>query len=212
MKKIGIIGFGILGKQLLHFLEEQEKNISDIYIFDDFEVNSEIYNILPFSKYHEKQFLDLDFYIGLGYHHLKLRNTIINNLLKNKKKVKSFIHRTSYISPSAIIKEGCIIFPFVNIDQNVKISTGNILHNNVVISHDSVLQEGSYFSPNVTICGNSKIGRCCFLGAGSIISNSITVNDFVQIALGTVVSKNLEKNISVIGNPMKKLSKMLEIK
>jgi len=167
MKTTGIIGFGVLGKQIFNFLKEESINSGRLVVFDDYCPKSNTYEVAPFTAYLDDVYSDVAFYIGLGYNHLKSRKKIISKLLNLGRSVNTFIHHTSYVSPGSVIEEGCILFPFVNIDQNVKILKGNILHNNVIVSHDSILNECSYLSPGAIMCGNVEIDKYCFIGAHS---------------------------------------------
>lgn len=210
MKKIGIIGYGILGQQIKNFLVEQySDNMLQIHIFDDY--SSEENLCFKFQSYKESRFKDLEFYIGLGYKHLKLKKSIFEYLINQNSKTPSLIHKTAYISPNSKIGIGVIIFPKCNIDQNVVIENLATLHNSVIVSHDTKIGECSYLSPGVIVSGNSIIGKFNFIGAGTIISNGIETGDFVKIGIGSVVTNNLNENENAIGNPLKIISKGLKI-
>ncbi len=210
--KAAIIGFGVLGKQIKSFLLENTCGDLEFTIFDDTYSLQENISIFPFYYYLDASQFDNEFYIGVGYKHLELRAKIISELKVNGRKVKSLIHKSCYISPSAKIGDGCILFPGVNIDQNVVINDGCVLHNGVIISHDTIIGTSTYVSPGTVISGDVTIGNCCFLGTGSLVSNSVNIESNVQLGIGTVVTKNLNAGITVIGNPAITLSKKLIIK
>lgn len=76
--------------------------------------------------------------------------------------------------------------------------------------------DGSYIAFHSTIlCHDMSrniywdvvIGRNCFIGARSIIMPGVTIGDSVVVASGAVVTKNVESNVIVAGNPAKIIRK-----
>ena len=76
-----------------------------------------------------------------------------------------------------------------------------MINKHVVIGHDVTVGEYSVISPNVTISGNVNIGVGCYLGSGSIIRDRINIGDNSIIGMGAVVTKDVEPNSVVVGNP-----------
>jgi acetyltransferase-like isoleucine patch superfamily enzyme len=48
---------------------------------------------------------------------------------------------------------------------------------------------------------HTRIGKCCFVGARSMVLPGITVGDHCIIGAGSVVTKNVPPNCVVAGNP-----------
>src|ERR1035437_8062696 len=150
-KKIGIIGYGALGKQLENFIiEEHGKECLEIYYFDDFLYQKENENFFRFNDFDNNKFKDFYFYIGLGYKHLSIRKEISEQILSNKYQLPSFIHKTSYVNPTAKIANGVFIYPMCNIDQMVSIEDGVIINNSATISHNSKIECCTFLAPGVT--------------------------------------------------------------
>jgi len=55
---------------------------------------------------------------------------------------------------------------------------------------------------------NKKIGNDCFIGANVTILPGITIGDRVVVGAGSVVTKNVESDTVVCGNPAKVLKKL----
>lgn len=200
---IGIIGYGDFGQQLEMLLLEAEPN-NCVIPFDD---NNSTY---AFKDY-EKNINSFSWLIGLGYKHMETRVQIIKKIKEKKGLLKNIIHKSSYVSPSAIVKNGLICYPMCNIDNEVEIRSGVLLHNSVVISHNTIIGEGCYISPGVVICGNVQIGEGCFIGGGTVISDSITIGSYSKIGIGSVITKNIPANSWVIGNPQRFLNQPFEL-
>jgi len=207
--RINILGFGDLGKQLYYFLSQNKKN--NFNFFDDNLFKKKEKNSYAFSEYSNPIFKENKFIVALGYHHLKKKYEIVNQLLLLKRKVFSFVHPTVFINKSSFIAHGAFIYPMCNIDKEVSIANGVLLNNSVCISHSSIIGECSYVSPGVIISGNVVIGSRTFIGSGVVISNNVVIGNDVKIGIGTVVTKNIPDNCSVIGNPCKILKKDLRL-
>lgn len=50
--------------------------------------------------------------------------------------------------------------------------------------------------------GIPKIGNNVFIGANAVLIGNIFIDDNVKIGAGAVVNKSVNKNCTVVGNPM----------
>ena len=208
MKRIGIIGYGALGKQIENFLIEAFGNLLlEACYFDDHYHQQGGKNAYPFEAYQDSRFQDLDFYIGLGYKHLIIRKQICDRVLNSGARLPSFVHRTTYVHPSAKVGNGVYFYPMSTIDQEVEIKNGTLVNNAVTISHNTTIDACSFIAPGVTIAGNVTIGKYCFVGAGTVIANNVSVGDNAKVGLASAVTKDVIEGTCVIGNPMKVLEK-----
>jgi sugar O-acyltransferase (sialic acid O-acetyltransferase NeuD family) len=207
-REIGFIGFGELGKQIASMMEQSGYDPNLFRYFDD---HFKHRNSFSFHEFLDDAFSCLEFVISIGYQHLDLKEKIIQQLMSADRIIFSFIHPNSFISPSAKIGEGVVVYPMCNIDQNVTIESGVLLNNSVTISHNCTLGSAGYYSPGVILSGNVSVGSGTFIGSGSIISNGIKIGQKCQIGIGTVITNNLPDNSSVIGNPARQLNRRLTI-
>ena len=174
MKTLCIIGGGFLARHLLDLFKKEILIYKKIIIFDDHSKKS-FSACRPFRDWELKEFSHCDFVVALGYRHLMSKKTIISKILQTKKNLISLVHETAFVSNSAIIKKGAIIFPSCVIDSFSQIGYGSILHHGVIISHDSILGQCCFLAPGVVMCGKSKIGDCTFIGAGSVIQDDAVI-------------------------------------
>jgi sugar O-acyltransferase (sialic acid O-acetyltransferase NeuD family) len=207
--KIGLIGYGSVGKQLYNTLLESGYEKSKIYIFaDDIELEEE-QNRFLFNDFKKDRFRELHLIPTLGYLSSELRFTILEYLIENDHNIFSFIHSTAFVSQNAKIGRGVIIYPLCNIDQGVCIGDGCIILNSSVIAHDTCLGKCCYVAPGVCISGFVKIEELCFVGTGAILANKITVGRKSTIAMGTSLTKSIAEGSFVIGNPFQFKDKIL---
>ena len=98
----------------------------------------------------------------------------------------------------------------MNIGHDVRIS----LKANLDKRHPRgiTIGDGSYLAFGSTILCHDmsrnmrsyvKIGKNCFIGANSLILPGVSIGDEVVVAAGSVVTKDVESNTIVAGNPAK---------
>ncbi|MBL0047976.1 MAG: acetyltransferase [Bacteroidetes bacterium] len=206
--KVGYIGFGDFGKQIQHFISEVH-SVEKVVYFDDALAESNIGE--AFSDYLKEAYADFSFYVGLGYLHLQKRNEIVQSILQQHRKLPQFIHPRSFVASSSRIDEGCMIYPFVNIDANVWVKAGAVLHNSVIVSHDSTIGACAYLSPGAVISGNVIVGDTTFIGSGCVVANGVEIGNNCRIGIGSVVTKSLPDNTHAIGNPLHILHQPLHL-
>jgi sugar O-acyltransferase (sialic acid O-acetyltransferase NeuD family) len=199
--KIGLIGFGSIGKQLYNTLLENNYSDSQIYIFaDDFDLSEEKRRY-RFNDFKLDKFRDIQFIPTLGYLSKNLKFEILNYLIENNYTIFSFVHPTAYVSKNAKIGKGVIIYPLCNIDQGVVIDNGSIVLNSSIIAHDTYVGKCTYIALGVSLSGFINIGDLCFIGTAATLANNITVGKNSTIAMGTCLTKSIDEGSFVIGNP-----------
>ncbi len=202
------LGYGALGIQIEAFLKENDP-LYEAQYFDDYYVSDHLAT-LPFNNYKDN-ILNYEWIISLGYKHLLLKQKLLNTIKSSGGSFFSVIHKSAYIASSANIYEGVVIYPMCNIDKDVVVKECTLINNSVIISHNSTIGECCYVSPGVTISGNVSIGAGTFIGSGTVIGNGVTIGNDVVIGAGSVVTKNIENGKNVIGNPLKELTKSLNL-
>jgi UDP-N-acetylbacillosamine N-acetyltransferase len=119
----------------------------------------------------------------------------------------NLISPMSTISKSAQIGNGVIIQNGVNISSNAIIGDFVKINSLANIMHDSHIGEFSTIAPNAVILGRVIVNKFCYIGANATILPEIEILANVTVGAGAVVTKNIDKNIIVVGNPATKLKR-----
>ena len=199
--KIGLIGYGAVGKYLNTVLLESGYKKEQIYIFDDildFNVDNRIFK---FNDYKAEKHRKLHFIPTLGYLSQKLKRKILDYLIENNYSIFSFVHPSCFVSPSAKIGKGVTVYSMSNIDHGSELEDGVIMANSSFVGHDSKVGKCTYVAANVCICGSVSIGEMCFIGSSVNIANNLTVENYCTIAMGTNITSDIPGNSFAIGNP-----------
>lgn len=91
------------------------------------------------------------------------------------------------------------------ISDNVKID--NLVH----IAHNVKIGRNSFIIANAMIGGSTIIGENTWIAPSSAIRDVITIGNDVMIGMGAVVTKSVDDNKTVTGNPAKSLEELKKI-
>ena len=142
--------------------------------------------------------------VALGDNHLRIK--WINKLLEFNYNLPVIIHPKSYISPSAVINSGTVVFANSVIQSDVVIGLGGIINSSSNIEHDSSLGKGVHISPGVNISGEVEIKDLSWIGIGSSVINNIKIGKNVILGAGSVLIDDLPDGVKAAGVPAKILN------
>ena len=128
------------------------------------------------------------------------------------------------VLPDAVIGDNCNICSHCFIENDVKIGNNVTIKYGVAIHNKTEIEDDVFVGPNAVIVHdrvpvsrntNAKIEKTilkkgCILGGNVTILPGITIGENAIVGAGSVVTKNVEPNTVVTGNPAKFL-KMIAI-
>lgn len=119
---------------------------------------------------------------------------------KNKGyKLATYISSHSFVWHNVKIGDNCFVFedntlqPFVEINNNIILWSGN--H----IGHSSVIQNHCFISSHVVISGFCNIGNNCFIGVNSTVGNHASIGSDSWISPGAIIIGDIPAHSLVKG-------------
>lgn len=210
--KLAFIGYGALGRYIEAMITESLPAPPDATVyFDDKRHQAAAPSSLPFAAHTSQDFHDFQFYVCLGYKHLKVKKQVIDRLLELGRTVPHHVHPSAYVHPSVHIGSGSMIYPGCSIDRNAKIGNATWITNASVVAHDSTIGDACWLGATVTVSGHVTVGDSTFIASGTTIANDIAIGAHAIIGVATAVTKNVADHSSVIGNPMRILDRPLRL-
>jgi len=203
-KTLYIIGAGTYGAAILDLTETIGYEVKGFFDDDLSKKGNRILGVPVLGKLEDNMSLikNNQFAIAIGNNDIRLK---FANLIKmNKGILPSLIHPNAEISKYSIIGNGCIIHANAFIWTEVELRDYSIISPSVVIAHHTVVGTASFISAGSNIGAGINIGMKCFVGIGTTIMTGVkSIGENCIIGAGSVVIKNVEDNLVVVGNPAK---------
>jgi|SRR5690554_386786 len=207
-KKCVIIGSGTYGQVYARYLSDLYEEI----VFTDNDQtlhNSEFYGVKVIGNddYVLSQ-LDpeiYDVYVPIG--NIRVRRAVIKEFRNNGFSLPNYIHpsvkldKTVELGHEAIyILENTLIMPFAKIESEVMISVCTM------IAHHTTIHSGVFVSSGVTIGASMDIHENAYIGISATIMTGVNeIGENSIIGAGSVVIRNVDANVTVVGNPARVL-------
>ncbi len=206
MQKIAMVGSGELSDRLIYYFEETGF-ASIVGMFDDFEAAGALKHdrpVLGGAKDIPAAFGKGAFdavAIAVGYKQRKFRREIYAALKERGVPIATFVHPSSYVEKSALLKEGSIVLVDCTIDMHARVGENVLLSSRCFVSHHVTIGAHTFCAPAVNLAGHTEIGPCCFLGINTTCIDGVRVGMNVQTAAGSVVTKDVPDHALIAGVP-----------
>jgi len=198
MERIAIYGASGHGKVIAEIAESLGYEIA--FFIDDDENKSEFIGF-PVQRFDK----NIKIPIALGIGDNKTRAKVFNKIDELGVEILTLIHPKATISKRAILGKGGAVMANVVINSCATIGKGVILNTSCVVEHDNFIGDFVHISPNVALAGNVKIGEFSHIGIGSCAIQGKNIGKGCIVGAGAVVIEDIADNITVVGNPAKKI-------
>ena len=142
--------------------------------------------------------------IAIG--NVSLREKCRIEIKKNRIKLFTLIHPTSYVATSSKIGQGCILAPFSLIAPKVNLEENVLINSYASINHHSFVGKSSVISPYATLNGQSYCGKMSLLGTNSVLMPKAKLGNYCTLGAGSILYNKTEHKCTFIGNPARKIN------
>lgn len=122
----------------------------------------------------------------------------------------TLIHPSATLGADVQIGAGSVVCSNVSITTNVRIGRHVHLNLNSTVGHDVRIADFVSVNPLVAISGAVTIGEGCQLGTHSAILQGLTIGPRAIVGAGSVVTKDVNPEQTVIGIPARPMLKSPE--
>jgi sugar O-acyltransferase (sialic acid O-acetyltransferase NeuD family) len=117
------------------------------------------------------------------------------------------VHPTAYISPSASLGPGCVVFAQGVINAETQVAVGGIINTGASVDHDCTLGEGVHLCPGVRLAGEVCVGQQTTLGTSATVIPQTNIGSHVMVGAGSVVVTDIPDHSTAAGVPAKVIKK-----
>ena len=121
------------------------------------------------------------------------------------------ISHLSYVIGDVVVGKNTFIGPFTILDGSGDLEIGDycsIATGVHIYSHDTISRALSGHRSQI-VRSPTKIGNCCFVGPNAVITKGVKIDDHCFIGPNSVVLSNVPSFTAVMGNPAKKVGKVV---
>lgn len=208
MKPVVIFGTGILAKNIYFYLTNDSNYKIAAFTIDSPSIKDTVFEGIPIVPFEEVESLfppeEFDMFIAVGYQ--QLNSIRAQKFLEAKGKgykLISYICSRSTVWSNLKLGENCfigennIIQPFVVIEDNVIMWSGNS------IAHDTHIGKNCFITACAAIAGEVNVGENCFIGINSTIREQTKIAKNCTIGANTYIARNTHENETYISEPTK---------
>jgi len=210
MEKIGIIGAGGFGREVLCL-------IKDVYNLSDTEASENVCFIETDDLWSQREVNGINVLSMSGFNFEESRIVIaIGDPLKRKKISELIPKNAKYITlihPSVIMSKwveigyGSIICAGTILTCNIKLGNHAHLNLHTTVGHDIIAGDFFTTAPAVNISGKCKFGHSVYCGTNVSFRENLFITDNVVVGMGAVVVKDITVSGVYIGNPLRRIDK-----
>lgn len=117
----------------------------------------------------------------------------------------SLVDPSVFVSRTARIGRGCVIYPHSYVGLNVRIGDLVFCLSGCIINHDDIIEDRTVFASGVSLAGGVHVEADCYLGQACAVRQHVTIGRGSLVGMGAVVVKNVEPGSVVVGNPARRL-------
>ena len=117
----------------------------------------------------------------------------------------SLIDPSTFVSRSAQIGVGTVIYPNSYVGLNARIGDYVFCLSGCIINHDAVINDRVIMASSVSLAGSVHVESDCYLGQACTCRQFTRIGAGSLIGMGSVIVRDVPQNSVMIGNPARKL-------
>ena len=111
------------------------------------------------------------------------------------------IHPTAWVSPSAQLASGSVVFAQAAVQALASIGVGSILNTGCSVDHDAQLAGGVHICPGAHLAGEVQVGARTWIGIGASVIQQVRIGSDVTVGAGAAVVRDLPDGVTAVGVP-----------
>lgn len=122
-----------------------------------------------------------------------------------RERLVSLVDPTAFVSRTATIGVGCVLYPHCFVGLNARIGDEVFCLSGSVINHDAILEDRVVVASGVSLAGSVHVEADCYLGQACTVRQEVRIGRGSLIGMGAVVVSDVPPNSVIVGNPGRRL-------
>ncbi len=107
---------------------------------------------------------------------------------------ETVIADSAYVSPFSKIETGTQILPMAIIQTGAIVGSHSIINTGALVEHDCNIGSYNHIAPKATLCGQVETKDNVYVGAGSTVTQGLSIGNGAIVGAGASLTKSLETN------------------
>jgi sugar O-acyltransferase (sialic acid O-acetyltransferase NeuD family) len=142
--------------------------------------------------------------VAIGNNRVRLSKT--RALMSAGAAVVSLVHPKSYVSRTASVSLGCVVFAGAVVQPGARLGSACIVNTGATVDHDCVLADGVHICPGAHLAGGVSVGECAWVGVGSSVRQYVSIGADAVVGAGAAVVSDVAAGVTVVGVPARPLA------
>jgi len=210
MNRILIVGAGGFGRELFHWVKQHPDYGVAWTIAGFLDDRSDALAGYAYSPGVVGSIKDYQVSSGdillLGVAVPKVKQAVVSHLLARGATFLTLVHPSAVVGGNVSIGRGSVVCPGAVLTSDISIGDFVTCNCSSTIGHDAHLANFVTLSGHCDITGFCRIAEGAFFGSHACVIPKMKVGAWSTVGAGSTVIMNVPENVSVIGNPARRIS------
>lgn len=211
MKPLIIVGAGGFAREVLWLARRAKRDVAG-FLVDDDTLQGQLINDVPVigKSMDWPNHPDTSLVVAIGAPRARM-SVVTRMKALGEPDFSTLIDPAAVIGDRVTIMPGSMICAGVICTTDILIGEHAILNLNSTVGHDAVFRGFVTVAPNASISGNVMLGTCTEVGTGAALREKVVVGDGALVGMGSVVTRDVEPNSVMVGNPARQIRTLVAI-